>query len=116
MTMTHMDKFKARLEEIQRLADVLDRHKTDLMEAAAYDAGFPVKITSIEVDLSVDHLRTMDKEIPWVENGRSYGTVATIFPYDAPTVVLARLGGAALLTGNAVAVQPLFPDAAIRIS
>lgn len=98
--MTQIDVFKARLDEIQRLADVLDRHKTDLMEAAAYDAGFPVKITSIEVDLSVDHLRTMDKEIPWVENGRSYGTVATIFPYDAPTVVLARLGGAALLTGN----------------
>jgi len=98
--MTHMDKFKARLDEIQRLADAIDRHKTDLMEAAAYDAGFPVTITSIEVDLSVDHLRTMDKEIPWVENGRSYGTVATIFPYDAPTVVLARLGGSALLTGN----------------
>lgn len=95
-----MDKFKARLDEIQRLADAIDRHKTNLMEAAAHDAGFPVKITSIEVDLSVDHLRTMDKEIPWVENGRSYGTVATIFPYDAPTVVLARLGGAALLTGN----------------
>jgi acyl-CoA reductase-like NAD-dependent aldehyde dehydrogenase len=100
MTMTRMDKFKARLDEIQRLADAIDCRKTDLMEAAAYDAGFPVKITSIEVDLSVGHLRTMDKEIPWVKNGRSYGTVATIFPYDAPTVVLARLGGAALLTGN----------------
>jgi len=100
MTMTHMDKFKPRLDEIQRLANAIDRHKTDLMEAAAYDAGFPVKITSIEVDLSADHLRTMDKEIPWVENCQSYGTVATIFPYDAPTVVLARFGGAALLTGN----------------
>lgn len=98
--MAHVDKFKARLDDIQRLADVLDRHKPDLMEAAAYDAGFPVAITSIEVELSVDHLRTMDKEIPWVKNGRSYGTVATIFPYDAPTVMLARLGGAALLTGN----------------
>jgi acyl-CoA reductase-like NAD-dependent aldehyde dehydrogenase len=98
--MTHTDKFKARLDEIQRLADAIDRHKTDLMEAAAYDAGFPVKITSIEVELSVDHLRTMDREIPWVKNGRSYGTVATIFPYDAPTVVLARIGGSALLTGN----------------
>ena len=98
--MPHMDKFKARLDQIQRLADAIDRHKTNLMEAAAYDAGFPVKITSIEVDLSVDHLRTMNKEIPWVENGQSYGTVATIFPYDAPTVMLARLGGAALLTGN----------------
>jgi acyl-CoA reductase-like NAD-dependent aldehyde dehydrogenase len=98
--MTHIDKFKSRLDEIHRLADAIDRHKTDLMEAAAYDAGFPLSITSIEVELSVDHLRTMDKEIPWVENGRSYGTVATIFPYDAPTVVLARIGGAALLTGN----------------
>jgi acyl-CoA reductase-like NAD-dependent aldehyde dehydrogenase len=98
--MSHTDKFKARLDQIHRLADGLDRHKTDLMEAAAHDAGFPVTITSIEVDLSVNHLRTMDKEIPWVENGRSYGTVATIFPYDAPTVVLARLGGSALLTGN----------------
>ena len=98
--MTHLDKFKARLDQIRRLADAIDRHKTDLMEAAAYDAGFPVTITSIEVELSVNHLRTMDKEIPWVENGRSYGTVATIFPYDAPTVVLARLGGSALLTGN----------------
>ena len=100
--MTQTDKFKARLDEIQRLADAINRHKTDLMEAAAYDAGFPVTITSIEVELSVDHLRTMEKEIPWVKNGRSYGTVATIFPYDAPTVVLARLGGAALLTGNAL--------------
>ena len=50
--MTHMDKFKARLEEIERLADVLDRHKTGLMEVAAYDAGFPVKITSIVYILS----------------------------------------------------------------
>jgi acyl-CoA reductase-like NAD-dependent aldehyde dehydrogenase len=98
--MTPSDKFKARLDEIQRLADAIDRHKTNLMEAAAYDAGFPVKITSTEVELSVDHLRTMDKEIPWIKNGRSYGTVATIFPYDAPAVMLARLGGAALLTGN----------------
>jgi acyl-CoA reductase-like NAD-dependent aldehyde dehydrogenase len=98
--MTHVDKFKARLDKIQMLADALDRHKTNLMEAAAYDAGFPVKITSTEVELSVDHLRTMDKEIPWVKNGQPYGTVATIFPYDAPTVMLARLGGAALLTGN----------------
>jgi len=98
--MTHTDKFKARLDEIQHLADAIDRNKTNLMEAAACDAGFPIKITSIEVDLSVGHLRTMDEEIPWVENGQSYGTVATIFPYDAPTVMLARLGGAALLTGN----------------
>ena len=94
------EKFKSRLEEIDRLADAIEREKVKLMKAAADDAGFPVKITSVEVDLAVDHLRTMEEEMSWIGNGYPYGTVATIFPYDAPTVVLARFGGAALLTGN----------------
>lgn len=45
--MTQIDKFKTRVEKIQRLADTLDRHKTDFIEAVAYDAGFPVKITYV---------------------------------------------------------------------
>ncbi|MBW2073072.1 MAG: aldehyde dehydrogenase family protein [Deltaproteobacteria bacterium] len=89
-----------RLEAIERLADGLESNSTALQEAAAQDAGFPVRITSMEVDLAVDYLRTMAEEIAWIENGRPYGTVAAIFPYDAPAVMLARLGGAALLTGN----------------
>jgi len=92
--------FKARLEEIDRLADAIERQKSNLQETAAVDAGFPVKITGIEVDLAVDYLRTMKEEIPWIAGGRPYGTVATIFAYDAPAVVLARLGGSTLLTGN----------------
>jgi len=98
--MTRTNAFKARLEEIGRLANEIKRRKSDLQEAAAQDAGFPIKITAIEVDLAVQHLRTMNEEIPWVEDGEPYGTIATIFPYDAPVVVLARLGGSALLTGN----------------
>lgn len=98
--MTPNQKFRARLEEIERLADALEDQKSKLQETAAQDAGFPVKITSVEVDLSVAYLRTMKEEIPWVANGQPYGTVATIFAYDAPAVVLARLGGSALLTGN----------------
>jgi acyl-CoA reductase-like NAD-dependent aldehyde dehydrogenase len=92
--------YASRLERIEQLAAALARNKAKLQQAAADDAGFPIKITSIEVDLAIQHLQTMHEEIPWVENGRPYGTVATIFPYDAPTIVLARLGGAALLTGN----------------
>jgi len=92
--------FNARLEEIERLAEALERRKSTLQETAALEAGFPVKITGIEVDLAVDYLRTMKEEIPWVSGGRPYGTVATIFAYDAPAVVLGRLGGSALLTGN----------------
>ena len=92
--------YRGRLEGIERLADGLERRASALQEAAAWDAGFPVRITSMEVELAVQYLRTMAEEIDWVENGRPYGTVAAIFPYDAPTVMLARLGGAALLTGN----------------
>ena len=98
--MTQDKKFKARLEEINRLADALEARRSDLQESAAIDAGFPVKITGIEVDLAVDYLRTLEQDIPWIENGKPYGTVATIFAYDAPAVVLGRLGGSALLTGN----------------
>ena len=98
--MTLNNKYQMRLAEIDRLADALERHKSSLAEAAAHDAGFPVKITAIEVDLSVQYLRTMQEEIPLITNGQPYGTVAAIFPYDAPSVMLARLGGSALLTGN----------------
>ena len=92
--------YKTRLEEINRLADAIERQRSNLQETAALDAGFPLKITGIEVDLAVDYLRTMQEEIPWVENGKPFGTVATIFAYDAPVVMLAKLGGSALLTGN----------------
>jgi acyl-CoA reductase-like NAD-dependent aldehyde dehydrogenase len=92
--------YTKRLDEIKGLALRLESRKADFLEAAALDAGFPIKITSVEVDLAVQHLNTMEEEVPWLENGRPYGTVAAIFPYDAPTVMLARLGGAALLTGN----------------
>jgi len=98
--MAQNQEFRARLEEIERLADAIERQKTKLQETAAQDAGFPVKITGIEVDLAVNYLRTIEEEIPWVENGKPYGTVATIFAYDAPVVVLGKLGGSALLTGN----------------
>ena len=98
--MTQHKKFKDRLEEIHRLADALEARRSDLQESAALDAGFPVKITGTEVDLAVDYLRTLEQDIPWIENGEPYGTVATIFAYDAPAVVLGRLGGSALLTGN----------------
>ena len=92
--------YTKRLNEIKGLARSLKSRKGAFLEAAALDAGFPVKIPSIEVELAVEHLNTMEEEIRWSENGSPYGTVAAIFPYDAPTVMLARLGGAALLTGN----------------
>lgn len=92
--------YTRRLAEIKRLADGLESRTTALQEAAALDAGFPVRITALEVELAVQHLQTMEEEIHCVDNCQPYGTVAAIFPYDAHTIMLARLGGAALLTGN----------------
>jgi acyl-CoA reductase-like NAD-dependent aldehyde dehydrogenase len=95
-----MKDVKILLDQTARLADRLAGRKSDLQEAAAMDAGFPAKITGMEVDLGVEHLRTIEEEAAWVENSDPYGTVAAIFPYDAPAVMLARLGGAAIITGN----------------
>ena len=88
------------LEQALEIADRLEERKSDLQEAAALDAGFPVKITGTEVDLAVQHLRTMAEEITLIDQDVPYGTVAAIFPYDAPSIMLARLAGAALITGN----------------
>ena len=95
-----MKEAEDRLKQILELAQRLENRKSDLQAAAAADAGFPVSVTEMEVNLAVSYLRTMEEEIPWIENGRPYGAVAAIFPYDGPVIMLARLGGAALITGN----------------
>lgn len=97
-----MKEAEGRFERILELAQRLENRKSDLQRAAAADAGFPVSVTGMEVDLAVGYLRTMEEEIPWIENGKPYGVVAAIFPYDGHSIMLARLGGAALLTGNSL--------------
>ncbi len=89
-----------RLATCEKLGNKLKEAKMELIKAAAEDAGFPRKITSIEIDLSVQYLKTMKEEIKYVEGKAPYGVVAAVFPYDAPTMMLARLGGAAVLGGN----------------
>lgn len=91
---------RPRLEAAYELAERIDRRREDLAEAGAADAGFPVKITLLEAEIGVKHLRSMEEEVEWVADGSPYGTVAAIFPYDAPIVMMSRLGGSALLTGN----------------
>ena len=93
----HMEE---RLRLCSELAARMDGAKNELIAAAAKDAGFPKKITGIEVDLSVQHLKTMDEELVHVKGKKPYGLVAAVFPYDAPAVMLARLGGAAIIGGN----------------
>lgn len=89
-----------RLKMLQHLAERLAARRQDLVAAAGEDIGAPSTIAGLEVDLAGEHLRTMGEEAPYVEGKAPYGTVAAIFPYDAAPVMLARLGGAALLGGN----------------
>jgi len=89
-----------RLKLLQELAARLARRREELVTAAGEDIGAPCRVAGIEMDLAVEHLRTMAVEVPQVEGKSPYGTVAAIFPYDAPAVMLARVGGAAILGGN----------------
>lgn len=91
---------EARLRILSQLGDRLANHRAELVAAAAEDIGTPSTIAGLEVDLAVQHLKTMAEEVPYVQGKAPYGTVAAIFPYDAAPVMLARLGGAALLGGN----------------
>ena len=90
----------ARLNLLSSLAACLRRHQEALVTAAGEDTGTPCRIAAIEVQLAVEHLETMYQDVPHVLNKTHYGTVAAIFPYDAVPVMLARVGGAAVLGGN----------------
>jgi acyl-CoA reductase-like NAD-dependent aldehyde dehydrogenase len=89
-----------RLKLLQELAARLARRREELVAAAGEDIGAPCRVAGVEVDLAVEHLQTMAVEVPQVEGKSPYGTVAAIFPYDAAPVMLARVGGAAILGGN----------------
>ncbi len=94
------DTIAARLELLAQLGEALARRRDELIEAQGEDIGAPCTLAGLEVDLAVDHLKTMAAEVPYVQGKRPYGTVAAIFPYDAPPIMLARVGGAAVLGGN----------------
>jgi acyl-CoA reductase-like NAD-dependent aldehyde dehydrogenase len=91
---------KARLRILQELADRLEKRRADLLEAEGEDIGTPCAAAGMEVDMAVEHLRSMATEVPFVQGKAPYGTVAAILPYDAPPIMVARVGGAAILGGN----------------
>ena len=90
----------ARLELLAKLGESLARRRDDLVAAQGEDIGAPCTIAAFEVDLAVEHLKTMAEEVSYVQGKSPYGTVAAIFPYDAPPIMLGRVGGAAILGGN----------------
>jgi succinate-semialdehyde dehydrogenase/glutarate-semialdehyde dehydrogenase len=99
-TSTLSPELATRIETLRHLGDRLAARRHELIEAAGEDIGTPCSVAGMEVDLGVEHLLTMAEEIPHVQGKAPYGTVAAVFPYDAVPVMLARVGGAALLGGN----------------
>ncbi len=95
-----MKDLSARLGLLNHLAERLAARREELARAAGEDIGTPHWLGRLEVDLAAEHLRTMSQEVPQVAGKAPYGVVAAIFPYDAAPVMLARVGGAALLGGN----------------
>lgn len=91
---------KNRLMLLQELARRLAARRDDLAVAAGEDIGTPRWLAELEVDLAADFLNTMEVEAANVEGKKPYGVVAAIFPYDAAPIMLARVGGSAILGGN----------------
>jgi acyl-CoA reductase-like NAD-dependent aldehyde dehydrogenase len=89
-----------RLHLLANLGTALASHQADLVAAAGQDTGTPCTIAGLEIQLAVEHLHTMSEDVPYLLNKVPYGTIAGIFPYDAIPVMLARVGGAAVLGGN----------------
>lgn len=89
-----------RLNLLYDLAARLEARRDDLAQAAGDDIGSPRWIGALEVDLAVEYLRTMEVEAANVAGKQPYGVVASIFPYDAAPVMLARVGGSSILGGN----------------
>jgi acyl-CoA reductase-like NAD-dependent aldehyde dehydrogenase len=89
-----------RLQVLEEFADRLESRRNDLIIAEGEDIGTPCTAAAMEMDMAVEHLRTMSEEVPYVEGKAPYGTVAAILPYDAPPIMVARVGGAAILGGN----------------
>ncbi len=88
------------IELLKDLGKEILKRKDELTRAFAEDIGVSVKIGNAEIDMTVDYLCTMEEELPWVEKRKPYGTVGAILPYDAPTIMFARLVGSALIGGN----------------
>ena len=61
------DEIAARLELLAELGAALARRKDDLVSAQGEDSGAPCTIAALEVDLAVEHLKTMAEEVQYVQ-------------------------------------------------
>ncbi len=98
-------KIEERLELLANLGKSIGEREDDFVKALAEDLGQAMKVTKAEIALTVEHLTTMEEDLPHLHNREPYGVVGMVLPYDAPTVMFARWVGAAVLGGNKARVS-----------
>ena len=98
-------KVEERLELLADLGRKIEEKRDAFVKALAEDLGQAMKVTNAEIDLTVEHLKTMEEDLPHLQDRQPYGIVGMVLPYDAPTVMFARWAGAAILGGNRVRVS-----------
>ena len=96
---------KSLLDILKHLAEFMLNLREDFVKAFAEDIGVARKVGEKEVEFTCQYLATMDEELPWIEGRRPYGKVAGILPYDASTMMFARIAGSALIGGNRAVVS-----------
>ena len=87
---------------LKDMGSEIKKAKNKLIRSFAEDIGVSVKIGNIEVDMTVDYLQSMEEEAPWIEKRKPYGKIGAVLPYDAPTMMFARIAGSAILGQNRV--------------
>ncbi|MFI7023806.1 aldehyde dehydrogenase family protein [Micromonospora sp. NPDC049900] len=114
------------------LADLVERHATELGALQTLENGCPRQFASVMPRVAVDHLRYnagwADKVggevVPtWPVRAvdytldEPYGVVALIIPWNGPLVSVAQMLGPALAAGNTIVLKPseLAPFTALRI-
>ena len=96
---------KERIEILKEIGGKILSRKEELIDSFARDIGVAVKIGSAEVEMTAGYLSTMEEEAEWVKNRSPYGVVGAVLPYDAPTMMFARIAGSAVIGGNSVRIS-----------
>ena len=94
-----------RIGLLKDIGNEIKKAKNDLVRSFAKDIGVPIKIGNIEVNMTVDYLQSMEEEAPWIEERKPYGKIGAVLPYDAPTMMFARIAGSAILGQNKVTLS-----------
>jgi RHH-type proline utilization regulon transcriptional repressor/proline dehydrogenase/delta 1-pyrroline-5-carboxylate dehydrogenase len=95
-----------RAELLERVADLYELHRVELMALAVREAGKSLPNAIAEVREAVDFLRYYASQLRVDEHGSALGAVACISPWNFPLAIFTGQIAAALAAGNVVLAKP----------